>query len=286
VTNNHVVEGATRITVNFSDGTTVDGSLVGYDADSDLAVIKVKTNGLQLQPVTMADSTKLKVGQLAIAIGNPFGLQGTMTVGFISSLGRLIPTSESTIGSSYSIPDVIQTDAAINPGNSGGLLLDSTGNVIGVTSSIATTSGTSAGVGFAIPSAIVKRVVPALIKTGRYDHPYLGVAIASLNPDLATAMNLSADQRGALVKTVTSGGPASKAGLQGSTTQVTINNQPTTVGGDVIIAYNGQTVKSSDDLITFLARSGTVGQAITFTVLRDGKQIQVQVVLGARPSSQ
>ncbi len=285
VTNNHVVANADNISVTFYDGTTVHASLIGADADSDLAVIKVDTNAIQLQPVTMADSTQLKVGQLAIAIGNPFGLQSTLTVGYVSGLGRLLPTDNNAAGPTYSIPDIIQTDAAINPGNSGGVLLDATGKVIGVTSSIATTSGTSAGVGFAIPSAIVQQVVPALIKTGRYDHPYLGIGIVSLNPDIASTMNLPTNQRGVLVETVTAGSPADKAGLKASKTPVTINGQQAMVGGDVIVAYNDQVVKSSDDLITFMARSGSVGQAITLAVLRDGKQIQVQATLGLRPSS-
>jgi S1-C subfamily serine protease len=285
VTNNHVVNGASRITVTFYDGTIVDASLVGADSDSDLAVIRVNTGSPQLQPVTVADSTQLKVGQLAVAIGNPFGLQNTLTVGFVSGLGRVLPANLNAIGPSYSIPDIIQTDAAINPGNSGGVLLDNTGAVIGVTSSIETTSGSSSGVGFAIPSAIVEQVVPALIKTGHYDHPYLGVSVTSLNPDLASAMNLPSNQRGALVETVTAGSPADKAGLQASQNQVTISGQQVSVGGDVIVAYNGQTIKSSDDLVTFLARSGSVGQTISLSVLRGGKQIQVQVTLAARPSS-
>ena len=290
VTNNHVVDGATRITVTFYDGTTFDASLVGTDVDSDLAVIKVnagdvRANGLNLQPVTMGDSTTLKVGQIAVAIGNPFGLQGTMTVGFVSALGRLLPTNQTGVGPSYSIPDVVQTDAAINPGNSGGILLDGNAMVIGVTNSIDTTSGTNSGVGFAIPSAIVKQVVPALIQTGHYDHPYLGISIISMDPDIAAAMTLPATQRGALVETVTAGGPADKAGIQASNDQVTVNGQQIGVGGDVIIAYNGQTVKSSDDLITYLARSGVVGQTITLTVLRGGNQVQVQVTVGVRPAS-
>jgi S1-C subfamily serine protease len=285
VTNNHVVDGAISITVTFYDGTTAEASLVGADADSDLAVIKVNTNAVQLQPVTMADSTQLKVGQLAIAIGNPFGLQNTVTVGHISALGRVLPINENAAGPTYSIPDMIQTDAAINPGNSGGVLLDDTGKVIGVTSYIATTSGSSAGVGFAIPSAIVQQVVPALIKTGHYVHPYLGVSVISLDPYLDKAMNLPSNQLGALVETVSTGSPADIAGIKASQTQVTINGQQLLVGGDVIIAYNGQIVKSSDDLITFLANSGSVGQTVTLTVLRGGKEIQVQVTLGARPSS-
>jgi S1-C subfamily serine protease len=285
VTNNHVVDGATSISVTFFDGTIVDAALVGHDADSDLAVIKVDPAAGQLKPVVLADSTQLKVGQLAIAIGNPFGLQGTMTVGFVSALGRLLPADRTGTGPNYSISDVIQTDASINPGNSGGVLLDDSGKVIGVTNSIDTTTGTSSGVGFAIPSATVQRVVPALIKSGHYDHPYLGISVGSVTPDLAKAMNLPTTQRGALVGSVTAGGPADKAGLKGGQTSVTINGQQVSVGGDVIIAFNGQAVKSSDDLVTLLERSGIVGQAATLRVLRGGAQIDVQVTLGARPGA-
>ncbi len=286
VTNNHVVDGATSIDITFNDGTTVTARLVGNDADSDLAVVKVDPSGLVLQPVAVADSTQLKVGQLAIAIGNPFGLEGTMTVGYISALGRVLPANANTTGATYSIPDIIQTDAAINPGNSGGVLLDDTGRLIGVTSSIVTTSGTSAGVAFAIPSAIVQQVVPALITTGHYDHPYLGISVMSLTPDLDAAMSLPTSQRGALVETVTARGPADKAGLKASQRSVTINGQSVGVGGDVIVAFNGQAVKSSDDLIALLARYGVVGQQVTLTVLRDGNQVQVPVTVGVRPTSQ
>lgn len=283
VTNNHVVDGATSVTVSFSDGTIVDAKIVGTDPDSDLAVLKVAPNGIKLQPVTMADSTQVKVGQLAIAIGNPFGLQGTLTVGFVSAVARTQPANFDATGPSYSIPAIIQTDASINPGNSGGVLLDDAGKVIGVTQSISSTSGSSAGVGFAIPSQIIQKVVPSLITTGRYDHPYLGVALSSLVPDLAKAMNLPATQRGALIKTVTAGGPADRAGLRASTVRITIGGVPTTIGGDVVISVGEQTVKSSDDLIAILALSGTVGQTVTFTVLRNGQQVQIPVTLGARP---
>jgi serine protease Do len=285
VTNNHVIDGADNISVTFSDGTTVPGKVLGTDSDSDLAVIKVNMPADQLLPVKMADSAQVKVGQLAIAIGNPYGLQSTMTVGFVSALGRVLPSNQSgtTTGPSYSIPDVVQTDAAINPGNSGGVLLDSSGSVIGITQSIATTSGSSSGVGFAIPSAIIKQVIPDLISTGHYSHPYFGVTITSLTPDISTAMNLPANQRGALVMAVTSGGPADKAGLKAGSKQVSITGQQVTVGGDVIIAYNNEVVKSSDDLITFLARSGVIGQNVSLTVLRDGKPVQITVTVGARP---
>lgn len=285
VTNNHVIADADDITITFHDGTIVPGKLVGADFNSDLAVVKINMPADQLKPLSMADSTQLKVGQLVIAIGNPFGLQGTMTVGFISALGRLVPTDENALGASYNIPDIIQTDASLNPGNSGGVLLDTTGKVIGVTQSMASTSGSSAGVGFAIPSAIVQQVVPSLIKTGRYDHPYLGIAVVSMSPGLATAMNLSATQRGTMVGGVTTGSPADKAGLKASQTRATINGHTVLVGGDVIIAFNDQIVKSSDDLITFLARSGVIGGTVSLTVLREGKQIKVPVTIGARPSS-
>jgi S1-C subfamily serine protease len=248
-------------------------------------VIKVNETSLPLQPVTLADSTRLKVGQLAVAIGNPFGLQGTMTVGFVSGLGRVLPANENALGPTYSIPDIVQTDASINPGNSGGVLLDDEGKIIGVTQSIATNSGTSSGVGFAIPSAIVQQVVPSLIKIGHYDHPYLGVTVVSLNPGLAAAMNLPANQRGALIVGITAGSPAEKAGLKAGQSEVTINGQSTSVGGDVVIAYDGQVIKSSDDLITVLARSGSIGQTITLTVLRSDQQVQVPIVLEKRPSS-
>ena len=283
VTNNHVVDGADRITVTFYDTTTVEASLVGQDLDSDLAVIRVDMNTEQYNPVVLADSTQLKVGQLVIAIGNPFGFQGTMTVGFISGLGRLLPVDDNTTRPNYSIPDVIQTDAAINPGNSGGVLLDTSGEVVGVTSSIVSTSGASAGVGFAIPSVIVQQVVPALINTGHYDHPYLGISIMSLNPGLAEAMNLPPDRRGALVQSITAGSPADEAGLRGSQIQATVNGQSVLVGGDVIISYNGKVVNTLDDLITFLARYGSAGQTVTLTVLRNGEEIQLQVTLGIRP---
>jgi S1-C subfamily serine protease len=285
VTNNHVVDGATRITITFYDGTTVDASLVGTDADSDLAVVKVNPDGLQLPPVTMADSTIVKVGQLAVAIGNPFGYQNTMTVGFISAVGRLIPANINAAGQTYSIPDIIQTDVSINPGNSGGVLLDDTGAVMGITQSIETLSGSSSGVGFAIPSAIIKQVVPALIESGHYDHPYLGITITSLNPDIAAAMNLPSNQRGAIVQAVTAGSPAAKSGLKASANKTSINGQQVSIGGDIIIAYDDQTIKNSDDVIAFMARSGSVGQTVTLTILRSGKQIHVQVTLGLRPGS-
>jgi serine protease Do len=287
ITNNHVVDGADKISVTFYDGTTVSASVVGTDPDSDLAVVKVDVPADRLQPVQVADSSQVKVGQLAVAIGNPFALEGTMTVGFVSALGRLLPVeSQGGQGSGYSIPDVVQTDAPINPGNSGGVLVDDQGQVIGVTSAIISPIGTSAGIGFAIPSAIVEKVVPVLIESGHYDHPWLGVSGISLNPDLADAMRLSSGQRGALVVDVVPGGPADEAGLHGSDRQVTIDGQDVRVGGDVIVAIDGQTVKEFDDVVAYLARAAEVGQNVSLTVLRDGKEQTIQVTLATRPKSE
>lgn len=284
VTNNHVVNGASKIEVTFSDGTTVPAKLVGADPDSDLAVVKVDVAASMLHPVQMADSSAVKVGQLAIAIGDPFGLEGTMTTGIISALGRSLPADQNAT-QTYTIPDVIQTDAPINPGNSGGVLVDANGQVVGVTSAIESPVRASAGIGFAIPAAIVKNVVPSLIKTGTFVHPWVGISGISLVPDLATGMNLDAGQRGALVEDVTPNSPASKAGLHASTKQITLNGQNINVGGDVITAIDGQQVLTMDDLIAYLARNTTVGQKVTLTILRDGKQQTVDVTLAARPSA-
>ncbi len=285
VTNNHVVENADKITVNFTDGSSETAQVVGTDPDSDLAVIKVDHPAAQLKPVVLGDSTQLKVGQMAIAIGNPFGLEGTMTVGIISSLGRLLPVeSQSTTGGSFSIPDIIQTDAPINPGNSGGVLVDDQGEVIGVTSAIISPVRASAGIGFAIPSAIVDKVVPTLINQGQVQHPWLGISGTTLTPELAQAAGLDADQQGALVVQVVPNGPADNAGLHGSDQQVTIDGQQMLVGGDVIVAFNGEPVSDFDSVVTDLNRYGNVGGTITLTILRDGKQQDVQVKLEPRPS--
>jgi len=284
VTNNHVVDGADKIEVTFSDDTTVPATLVGTDKNSDLAVIKVDVAADKLHPVQVADSDQVKVGQLAIAIGNPFGLQNTMTAGIVSALGRSLPVGEGQIaGPVYTIPDIIQTDAPINPGNSGGVLVDNQGQVIGVTAAIESQTGQNSGIGFVIPSNIVKKVVPSLITTGKYAHSWIGISGTTLTPDLAKAMNLKSDQRGALVEDVTSGGPADKAGLKASANQVSINGRNVNVGGDVITAINEQPVNGMDDLIAYLTNSTEVGQKITLTVLRNGNQATVDVTLEARP---
>jgi len=287
VTNNHVVDGASQIVVVFSDGTAVPAKVVGTDPDSDLAVLKVDVSADKLSPVQVADSDQVKVGQLAVAIGNPFGLEGTMTVGFVSALGRSLPAQTGDGQSAqYTIPDIIQTDAPINPGNSGGVLVNGEGQVIGVTSAIESPVRANAGIGFAIPSAIVQRVVPALVENGRYEHTWIGIKGTTLTADLNTAMKLNSDQRGVLVIEVTSGSPAEKAGLKSGNTQTSIQGQQVNVGGDVIVAIDGQPVKTFEDVVAYLAGHTTVGQKITLSVLRQGNEEAVQLSLAARPQQQ
>jgi serine protease Do len=285
VTNNHVVSGANKIEVKFADGTTLPATLIGADPDSDLAVIKVSNPGFTLTSVTVNSSTRVKVGQIAVAIGNPYGLENSMTVGIVSALGRTLPAGEgNSNGATFSIPDIIQTDAPINPGNSGGPLVDDHGALIGVNSAIESQGGSNSGIGFAIPATIVSQVIPELIKNGKYEHPYLGISGTTLTPDLAKAMNLDATQRGALVEDITSGTPADKAGLHGSDRQTTIDGQNVQIGGDLIIAIDGTPVKTMDDLIAYLADHTNVGQKVTLTILRDGKEQSVDVTLQARPA--
>jgi S1-C subfamily serine protease len=281
VTNNHVVEGANQVQVMFLDGTMVHAKVVGQDPSSDLAVIQVDAESSLLQPVELGDSSALVVGEQVFAIGNPFGQLWTMTSGIVSAVGRTIQSGTS----SYSIPQVVQTDASINPGNSGGPLLDSHGRVIGVNAQIESQNGSSSGVGFAIPVNIVKRVAPALIKDGQYNYAWLGVTGTSLTLDLNEAMSLSPDQKGALVINVASGSPSDKAGVQAGQRQATINGDQVTVGGDVIIAVDGQRVTGMDSVIDYLFTSKQPGDKITLTVLRDGQQKDIVVTLGQRPRS-
>jgi serine protease Do len=285
VTNNHVIDGARKIEVTFSDGVTVTANVVGADPDSDLAVLQIDQSKVQLHPVSMAAVGDVRVGQLAIAIGSPFGLEGSMSMGVVSALGRTLPAgSQSTLSPTYSIPDIIQTDAPINPGNSGGVLVNDQGQVIGVTSAIISPVDASSGVGFAIPAEIILKVVPALIKDGYVAHTYIGITGTSLDPDLAQAMGLPEEQLGALVVTVTPNGPADKAGIHGSNRTTTINGQDVPVGGDVIVGVDGQSIKSFDDLVSYLYLKTDVGQSVTFDILRNGQSEQIKVTLEARPS--
>jgi len=280
VTNYHVVDGATSVEVTFIDGTTVHAKVVGTDPSSDLAVVQADVKSSLLQPVDLGDSTTLVVGEQVFALGNPFGLDWTMTSGIVSAVGRTIQSGTSN----YSIPEVIQTDAAINPGNSGGPLLDRNGRVIGVNAQIVSQSNSSSGVGFAIPASIVKRVVPALIKNGRYSYAWLGITGTSLTLDLNEAMNLSPNQRGAIVEDVTQGGPAAKAGVQAGQGQATINGSQIATGGDIIIAVDGQPVTGMDDVIDYLFNNKQPGDKMTLMVLRNGQQKDIQVTLGERPT--
>jgi len=278
VTNNHVVENARRIVAHFADDTTAEAKVVGTDADSDLAVIQVDVPAGLLRPVELGDSGALRVGQRAVAIGNPFGLEQTMTTGIVSALGRVVRQD-----SGFSLPQLIQTDAAINPGNSGGPLLDSQGRVIGVTTLIYSSSGSNAGVGFAVPVNTVKRVVPSLIETGRYADPWLGITGLSVTPLVAEALDLSAEQ-GVLVQAVVEGGPADEAGLRGGNRQVRYEGTILTTGGDIITAIDDVEVQDMDDVIVYLAET-SVGQKVTLTVLREGAERIVEVTLEERPGS-
>ena len=284
VTNNHVVDGADRIVVTFADGMEAQARLVGTDPNADLAVIKVDVDAARLEPATLADSDALKVGQIVIAIGNPFGLQGSMTTGIVSGLERDLRTDARTpSGASYTIPDIIQTDAAINPGNSGGPLLNLKGEVIGVNTAIESPVRASSGVGYAVPVNIVKRIVPELIADGKVEYPWLGVSGQTLIPGVAKAMGLSEDQRGVLVIEAVSGGPAAQAGLKGSQEQATIDGQTVPVGGDVIVGIDDQTVEKFDDLLGYIVQKAKVGQTVTLRILRGGETQDIEVTLGERP---
>jgi serine protease Do len=278
ITNYHVVEGASKIDVTFDDGTMARAEIVGSDPESDIAVLKVEVASEVLRPVTFADSDALYVGQPVLAIGSPFGQQWTLTTGIVSALGRTISSGFSQ----FSIPSAIQTDAAINPGNSGGPLLDTQGRVIGVNAQIISGTQTSAGVGFAIPANLVRRVATALVEEGSYTYSWLGISGGSLTLDLIEAMDLSPDQRGVLVSEVTAGGPADRAGVHGCDATVELDGQEYRVGGDIITAVNGETTTYMDDLIRYLVEQTRPGDEITLTVLRDDAEQEITVTLSER----
>ncbi len=283
VTNNHVVENAYNITVTFSDGTTTTAEVVGTDVQSDLAVIKVDPTGLTLHPVSLGNSQAVKVGDLVIAIGNPYGLAGSMTQGIVSALSRSLTVDSSNpfSSSTYTIPDIIQTDAAVNPGNSGGVLVNTSGQVIGVTSAIQSTTNANAGIAFAIPSHIVERIVPVLIKDGRYKHPSLGLSGITLTANYATEMGLDANTHGVLITSITPGGAADLAGLKETTQQYTRYNRGVIIFGDVITAIDGKPVRTYEDLVSYIFNKTEVGQRVELTILRDGKEMTVTATLQA-----
>lgn len=277
ITNNHVVEGADEVQVTLYDGAIVQASVLGTDPYSDLAVIDIDLPPQVLRPVELGDSDELRVGQRAVAIGNPFGLEGTLTTGVISALGRTLPAE-----TLFAIPEVIQTDAAINPGNSGGPLLNAEGLVIGVNTAIRTTTGGNTGVGFAVPVNLVKRVVPRLIAEGHYDHPQLGIRGLTITPVLVEAMDLPVDG-GVLVSEVTADSPAGKAGIRGGTREVSIRGDLVREGGDIIVSIDGQETNQFEDLLSYIVMETEVGQEIAVAIIRDGEERVVKVVLGARP---
>ena len=275
ITNNHVVESSKTVDVTFVDGNTYSAKIVGTDAFSDIAVLQITDNftSEHLTALRLGDSSQLQVGQQVIAIGNPFGLSDTMTNGIVSQVGRLLPNQDM----GFSIPNVIQTNAAINPGNSGGPLLDLQGSVIGVNSAITSQTGDFAGIGFAIPSNTVSRIIPHLINEGKYDHPWLGISGANLTPDLAQQLSLPREFKGVVIASVVPGSPADKAGIIG---RVQDNNTPS---GDIINAIDGHQMKRIEDIISYIEEQKSVGDKAVVTIYRDGQSHDLTLTLLARP---
>jgi S1-C subfamily serine protease len=282
-----VVEGAKEIRVIFADGVELPAEVIGADPDSDLAVIRVDPSLIDLAPVETGSLDDVEVGQRAIAIGNPFGLEGTMTSGIVSAIGRSIPAL-----TGFSIPLAIQTDAAINPGNSGGPLLNERGQVIGVNAQIRSEAGVNSGVGFAIPINIVQRVAPALIRDGSYPHAYLGVSGRTFSPAWADELGLPKDIRGAYILSVIEGGPSEAAGLRSGTALTNIllgisgnGLEYLRSGGDLVTAIDSEPVTTFDDLLVYLESYKSPGESVDLTVLRRGDNQQtITVVLGQRPT--
>jgi 2-alkenal reductase len=289
VTNQHVVEGASEVQISFASGFKAYGTVIGADADADIAVIRVDAPAEQIHPLPIGDSNTLNVGEQVVAIGNPFGLSGTMTLGIVSGLGRTqFAHADPDGGGIFSTADIIQTDAAINPGNSGGPLFNLQGEVVGVNQSIrtetfngATGNAVNSGVGFSISINLVKRIVPYLIRDGRYEYPYLGISSArELSLADIDALGLNT-YTGAYVTSVTPGGPADQAGIRGGSQST--NREGLLAGGDVITAIDGQPIATFDALLGYLTTNKSPGDTVVLTILRDGQTMDVTVTLGARP---
>jgi S1-C subfamily serine protease len=278
ITNAHVVKNASKVVVTFLDGRSYNAEIIGVDEYTDLAVIKVNADLALLHPLSIGDSSNLKVGEQIAAIGNPFGLSGSMTSGIVSQLGRLLPS-----GSGYSIPDVIQTDAAINPGNSGGPLLNMRGGMVGINTAIQSTTGSNTGVGFAIPSQTVAKIVPTLIEKGEYKHPWIGISGRDIDPDMANVLNLK-DAIGFLVITVVEDSPAFSAGLIGSDKTIEVDGVNYPMGGDIILEVDGIEVRKIEDILLHLQRAKSVGDEMVLEVLRDGRTTNTTIVLQERPN--
>lgn len=285
VTNNHVIENAVEVTITYSDGIVRDAKVIGADPDSDLAVLEVENPKTDLIPVTMGDSAALKPGELAAAIGNPLGQTGTMTQGIISALGRSYAVGQNDGNGNYTIPDVIQTDASINPGNSGGVLINVDGEVVGVVMAFSSYSYSSAGIGYAIPSNLVKRVIPALIENGEYLHPWIGFSGIALTPEINELLELDHDQRGAYIQTIQPNSPAQQAGIRGGDEDMEVaKGSYIRVGGDIITKINERDVKGMDDIIAYLSSNTSIGDTITLHLIREGKEMDVDLTLAARPT--
>ena len=278
ITNAHVIENATKVTVTFLDGNQYNAEIIGSDKFTDIAVIKVNEKPRLLHPLDIGDSSVLLVGEQVAAIGNPFGLSGSMTSGIVSQLGRLMYSQDN----GFSIPDVIQTDAAINPGNSGGPLLNMKGEVIGINTAIRSSTGEFTGVGFAIPSNTIKKIVPSLIEEGKYHHPWMGITGIDIDPDLAKIRELG-NAKGFLVVTVIDGHPADDAGLQGVSKTVEIDGKEYPIDGDIIISVDGKEVRKINDLLVHLQREKSVGDEMILGVIRDGDLMHLTLTLAERP---
>ena len=278
ITNAHVVVDAKKVVVTFLDGRSYNAEIIGTDEFTDLAIIKVNADSIFLRPLPLGDSSNLKVGEPIAAIGNPFGLSGSMTSGIVSQLGRLLPS-----GSGYSIPDVIQTDAAINPGNSGGPLLNMRSEIVGINTAIQSATGEFTGVGFAIPSQTIAKIVPTLIEKGEYKHPWIGISGRDIDPDLAKVLGLK-DAVGFLIVTVVENSPASKAGLIGSEKIIEVQGVNYPMGGDIILSVDGIDVRKIDDILIHLQRAKSVGDEMVLEILRDNRTTNVTIVLQERPN--
>jgi S1-C subfamily serine protease len=295
ITNNHVVafnEGNNNYLVTFSNGNSYQAKLIGHDPYSDLAVLKLDPIDIVLSPIPLGNSSSLRVGDTVAAIGNPFGLSGSLTVGIVSGLGRLLPSTEgstspfSQFAMNFNIPDIIQTDAAINPGNSGGPLLNLKGEVIGINSAIFSNTGVNAGIGFAVPSNTVKKVVQSIILSGKYLHPYLGVVGMDITPQLAKIFGLK-ESKGFLITDITPGSPAAKSGkLQKGTTTYNQRGEIIDSDGDIIVAIDDKEVRKIDDILTYLEREKEVGDTVTLKILRNDKLENVEIVLAPRVSEE
>ena len=277
ITNQHVVQDAERVMITFLDGEAYIGNVIGTDRDLDIAVVKVEPTNTYLQPIKIGDSSKLKVGEKIAAIGNPFGLSGSMTSGIVSQMGRLLPQE-----TGYSIPDVIQTDAAINPGNSGGPLINMKGEVVGINTAIQSATGEFSGIGFAVPANTVKKVVPVLIQDGEFKHPWMGISGTDVDPELAEVRGLNSS-KGFLVVSVIEGSPAETAGLLGVTETRETDGREFALDGDIILSIDGETVRKISDILVHLQREKSVGDEMVLSVNRGGEILELTMVLEERP---